>query len=369
MSTVLLSGYYGFDNIGDEAVLGGLLAGLRAELPDVEPVVLSANPAATERLHGARAIGRMKLSAIQDELSRASLLISGGGSLLQDVTSARSPYYYLGILWMAQKAGVPTAVVAQGLGPLRRLPARLLARTLLNRTRAITVRDPESAEFLAQLPVTVPPIEVTADPSFLLEPDASERLATWWAARIPVQRPVLGVALRRWQAGRSPERYQAISEALAALAQQTGALLLFLPMQFDQDARVAEEMAGWTPAESRVLDFALTPREMLDAVGRCDAILAMRLHALIFAVQRDVPAFGLAYDPKVTDFALSADLPIPPQWDTLTADTLTPALTDFWTCREAAQLRLQPSRARLTTLARRNMAVVKRVLETGSGIL
>jgi len=367
MTTILLSGYYGFNNIGDEAVLGGLLAGLQAELPNVEPVVLSADPAATQRLHGVRAIPRMHLAAIQKELAQASLLISGGGSLLQDVTSLRSPFYYLGILWLAQRAGVPTMALAQGIGPLRHWLARRCANTLLNRTRAITVRDPVSAALLEELEVTVPPIEVTADPSFLLEPEASERLDSWWSGYIPVNRPLIGIALRQWGGNKSIERYHAISDALVALAQQTGALLLFLPMQYDRDLSVAEEMAGWTPAESRVLDLPLTPREMLEAVGRCDVMLAMRLHALIFAVQRGTPAFGFAYDPKVLDFSLEAGLPTPPAWSDLSAESLIPTLQSFWNTRDAVRLHIQAGSSRLIALAHRNITRVREVLEdTGS---
>ena len=362
MTTILLSGYYGYNNIGDEAVLGGILAGLRAELPAVEPVVLSGNPAATEQLHGVRAIPRMSLSAIQQALGQSALLISGGGSLLQDVTSRRSPFYYLGILWLAQRAGVPTMVLAQGIGPLRGWLARRWAGTTLNRARAITVRDPVSATVLEDLHVTVPPVEVTADPSFLLAPEASERLDAWWSGYVPAGRPVIGVALRHWQGRQATERYHAISDALVALAQETGALLLFLPMQYDRDLAVAEEMAGWTPAESRVLDMALTPREMLEAVGRCDAILAMRLHALIFAVQRGTPAFGFAYDPKVLDFSLAAGLPVPPAWHTLTADSLISALQQFWQTRDTLRAHLHTTSARLTALAQRNITVVKELL-------
>jgi len=362
MKYVLLSGYYGFNNIGDEAVLGGILAGLRAELPDVEPVVLSADPAATIKLHGVSAIPRMSLRLIRERLRGASLFISGGGSLLQDVTSLQSPFYYLGLLWLAQRAEVPTMVLAQGVGPLRHLLARMCTRRVLNRTKAITVRDEASAGLLESLGVTVP-VEVTADPSFLLEPDPSERLEAWWAANIPADRPVIGVALRQWNSPDAHDRYHAISDALAEMALRTGALLLFIPMQAGQDLHMSEEMAGWTPAESRVLTLSLTPREMLALTGRCDFILAMRLHTLIFAVRQGVPAFGLAYDPKVLDFCISANLPTPMPWDDITTGALVDTLQTEWAAREALRGVLLESGARLTAKARRNLTRVREVLE------
>ncbi|MHB9025909.1 MAG: polysaccharide pyruvyl transferase CsaB [Armatimonadota bacterium] len=357
---ILLSGYYGYNNLGDEAVLGGIIAGLRAELPGVEPVVLSADPEGTRQLHGARAVPRMQLAAIRAALREADLFASGGGSLLQDVTSARSPLYYLGVLWLAQRAGVPTMALAQGMGPLNRGFNRYLTRTLLNRARAITVRDAGSAEFLQRIGVTRPPIEVTADPSFLLEPDASERLATWWDAHIPAGRPVVGVALRPWSA--SPQTFTAIADALAVFVQRTEALLLFLPMQFATDSLLAEEVARRIPAESRVLHTALTPREMLAAVGRCDLLVAMRLHALIFAAQRGIPAVGLAYDPKVRDFAPAAGLPDALPWESLTTGSLTAALLQSWETRAQLRDTITERAAGLRAKALRNIAVIGELL-------
>jgi len=362
MPTILLSGYYGFNNIGDEAVLGGILAGLRTELPDATPIVLSADPATTRALHDVSAIPRMRLSTIRAALRKTDLFVSGGGSLLQDVTSFRSPLYYLGLLWLAQRAGVPTAVIAQGMGPLGHPLNRRFARRILDRTRAITVRDDASANFLAELGVSEVPCTVTADPSFLLEPATSERLESWWDAHIPANRPIVGVALRRWPLANPAERYTAIADAVAALAEATGALLLFLPMQYNTDLSIAEEIAGWTPAENVVLNLALSPREMLEVVGRCQFILAMRLHTLIFAVQRGTPALGLAYDPKVLDFSIASGLPLPPRWESLSAETLTPELQQLWTQRHTYRTELQEQAIRLTACARKNITCISKLL-------
>jgi polysaccharide pyruvyl transferase CsaB len=365
MRQVVISGYYGFDNLGDEAVLGGLLAGLRAELPDVTPVVLSANPARTQELHGVAAVPRMNMHALREALVETDLLISGGGSLLQDVTSFRSPWYYLGVLWFAQREGVPTMLVGQGVGPLRHPFTRLMARRILNRTYSITVRDAASADYLRALGVDHPPLEVTADLSLLLEATWTARLDAWWAQHIPPGRPVIGVALRPWRKGRSAQHFHAISEALATLAAETGALLLFLPMQPAEDLPAAEAVAGWTPAESRTLTVPVTPTEMLAVIGRCSFVLAMRLHALIFAAHQRVPALGLAYDPKVMDFSRAAGLPTPPQWEDLTDEALTAEVRDAWESREAIRREMTAAAPRLTTLARGNLMRLREVLAVG----
>ena len=119
---IVISGYYGCGNIGDEAVLRGILAGLDELGVEAEITVLSSDPVRTESEHpGTRSIHRFNPLAVVRSIRSADLVVSGGGSLLQDITSARSARYYLGILRLAQILGRRTMLCAQGIGPLVRL--------------------------------------------------------------------------------------------------------------------------------------------------------------------------------------------------------------------------------------------------------
>jgi polysaccharide pyruvyl transferase WcaK-like protein len=138
-------------------------------------------------------------------------------------------------------------------------------------------------------------------------------------------------------------------------------------MQQPRDLEVAHQVAGWTPAESRVLGLPLAPRAMLNAIGRCDFLLAMRLHALIFAVHRGVSALGISYDPKVRDFAREAALPEPLDWDTVTPATLGEALRTAWTARHTARLEVRRQAEALRLRARRNIAVMRDALAAPRG--
>ncbi len=287
---VLLSGYYGFANAGDEAVLAGLILSLRAADPSIEVTALSINPAETERTHGVRAVHRYRPHALLPALARTDLLLSGGGSLLQDVTSAHGILYYLGVVRLAQRMGKRTMFGAQGLGPLERVRSRRLVASVANRLDAITVRDPQSAALLREIGVTHPPIQVAADPALLLGPD------TFHAP----QPGTYGVALRPWRGQESLATR--LADACREALPQAHAVLF--PMQPQTDTGVGEQFASLLhqgQRADRVLPEAGLAA-LTQAMGEREMMVGMRLHALILAAAAGVPSVALSYDPKVTAF-------------------------------------------------------------------
>jgi polysaccharide pyruvyl transferase CsaB len=295
---ITLSGYYGCGNTGDEAVLAGIVDSFRvcAAVPRESFVVLSGDVHATRALHGLDALPRMRLSAVRRSLKSSDLLISGGGSLIQDATSVRSAVYYLAILRMAAMCGTPTVLYAQGVGPLRRGITRWLARLAVDRVELAMVRDEASAELLREIGVRRPPIEVVADPAFALEAaPAADCAAVLQRAGIAPGERFVGVALRPWADGPGDDVWAA---TIRAIAQTTGAGVLLLPMQPPGDTEMALRLAAHTPASAVVRD-ALAPRVALGLVRAMTGLVAMRLHALVFGATGGVPLVGISYDPKV----------------------------------------------------------------------
>ncbi|HLK61238.1 MAG TPA: polysaccharide pyruvyl transferase CsaB [Chthonomonadaceae bacterium] len=306
---IAVSGYYGCGNAGDEAVLAGIRAAFaRRAGEQARLFALSQDPEATTRLHGIPSVNRMSLSAMRSLLKQCDLLLSGGGSLLQDTTSMRSLLYYLFVCRLAYSMRVPFMFYAQGLGPLRRGVSRTLVRMVANRAACITVRDAASAQLLAQIGVTRPPIEVTADPAFALTPAAPSEVDTLMAREgFPLDAPLLGVALRPWGgAGESP--IPAYAALLTELERQSGAQVVLLPMHVPDDVEFGEQVMQAAGGAFPTLRSAYPPETLLGLVGRMQAVVAMRLHTLIFAARVGVPPFALAYDPKVESLMRSLDL-------------------------------------------------------------
>jgi len=102
---LLLSGYYGFGNFGDEAILRVFVDQWRERRPGDSIVVLSADPRETASTYGVRSVERMDAHVVGQAIRDADLVVSGGGGLLQSSTSLRSLLYYTGIIREAKRAG------------------------------------------------------------------------------------------------------------------------------------------------------------------------------------------------------------------------------------------------------------------------
>ncbi len=355
MKHILLSGYYGYGNAGDEAVLAGLVTGSRASASAAEFTLtaLSGNPAETRRAHGIEAVDRYRPSALLPAIARCDLFLSGGGSLLQDVTSAHGIFYYLGVVKLAQMLGKKTMFIAQGIGPLTLPRSRKLVAAAANKLDAITVRDPQSAALLREIGVTRPPVEVTADPALLLSPTPA-------AARTG---NTFGVALRPWH-GQETLAYDAAAACAASLS---GKRPLLLPMQPASDTPVAAQFAArWEqdaglPAQFPAIDSL---GRLLSSVAGCDMMVGMRLHALILAAAAGVPSVALAYDPKVTAFMESCgqgdavyDLNAP------NLNTLAALIGRVWGERAARAAALAAALPGLRTAATRNIGAALDLLD------
>lgn len=284
MSQVLLCGYYGYGNAGDEALLATLLE----QLPQhVSPVVLSGNPAATAALYGVATCDRRDWVNVLHTLRHSQGFIWGGGSLIQDVTSWRSPLYYLGLMTLAQQFGCRTIAWAQGIGPLRSPLYRWWTRVLLRRCLAVTVRDSGSAALLRQWGIRH---QQGADPVWLM----SARPVLPPKGKAPI-----AICLRPHRQLTS-DRWQILKTALRQWQEETGVHLLLLPFQPQQDLPLAEDLYGALRPEQTQLVFSDHPREIKDILATTAGAIAMRLHALIMAASVGCRCFALSYDPKVS---------------------------------------------------------------------
>ena len=293
---VLLCGYYGEHNLGDDALLEVLLEQLPA---GCTPLVTALDQPLVQQRFGVATTDRGSLSGVLRALGGCSALVLGGGSLLQDSTSFKSLLYYAALILTARAQGKPVGLWGQGLGPLRRRRSRWLVRALLPLATAISWRDPASARLAASWGIGAP---VGSDPVWGLRP------RPWHGAGGPIVlcwRPTPLLEGRAWLP---------YLDALDRLASHTDRPVHWLPFHHDQDGPLLETLRseGLIPpsldARSQTV-AAADPAAALDHFAGASLVVAMRLHGLILAALAGAPTAALSYDPKVAAAAAAIGCP------------------------------------------------------------
>jgi polysaccharide pyruvyl transferase CsaB len=281
---ILICGYYGMGNHGDEALLAGLLQLLHSGGHHV--TVLSGNPAETRQLHGVNAVHRYR--GLPAALISADAVIAGGGGLLQDSTSSRSLSYYLTVINLAKLLKRKVLVYGQSLGPLS-AAGRNRVRSALGGV-ALAVRDTQSQQLLAELGFSS---TLVADPALLLLPDS------------PGNDPVTDLLLI------PRASYPDLTAALVAAGQaagDAGQRLGLLALHGEQDQGELAVLQQALP-QARVFE-AGTFQDSLNVIAAADFVLSARLHGLILAAAAGRSYAGLVYDPKVRGFLEQAGAPV-----------------------------------------------------------
>jgi polysaccharide pyruvyl transferase CsaB len=368
MPEAAIMGFYGYENTGDEAVLLGTIAALRAAMPDIAITVFSAQPEQTAERYGVVSvpIGRRfeGLIAIASTIRRADLFLLGGGGLLQD-REVRIVPFWLSRFFLALTVHTPAVFFAQGVGPLDTRLGRGLTRAAASRAAAITVRDIPSARLLQSLGVKRT-VHVTADAALALEPlpkpDAYTR-ARWG---LEPNRPYLAFVPRGWPG--MAEMADDIAQTLAGFARGSGVGIALVPFQMPDDRPVVDRIVSAWPdnADAPVVVYSGSdPRTMQVVLSGMEMVVGMRLHAAILSALQGVPVLGLGYDPKVALFFERLSLPEwSLVWDADLPARLKESLRGFWEHRDEARRTMIDRMQVLRSAALENGQVVKRVWES-----
>ena len=302
---IMISGYYGFDNTGDEAVLLSIIQALYKECKkeSLEIIVLSNQPEKTSKTYDVTSINRWDIKMIYKEIKRCDLLISGGGSLLQDVTSNKTIPYYLLIIKMAQVLKKKVVFYAQGYGPVNHGYNNFLVKKVMNKVEHIFVRDIGSQKSLREIGVTRTPIVVTADPVIGMKTQKQLPIAVTNSLKPSEGKVRVGIYLRSWK---NDQLLIEKMHQLCNLLAKEGIEIFFIPMQHPEDIEFLKGIS-LEGSQQHSITAPLDVEEVFTLTGEMDLVIGMRLHALIIATAQQVPVVALSYDPKVDAFMSTID--------------------------------------------------------------
>jgi polysaccharide pyruvyl transferase CsaB len=322
-------------NLGDEAILEGILGQLRASLA-ADITVFSRNPADTlarHRVERAVAVRSLTRKEVTPEIEGLDLFILGGGGILYDQDAAT----YLREVAIARDLGVPVILYAISAGPLDTPAARGIVQTVLNLAEpVITVRDRLGYRLLEDVGVTGE-IHLTADPAFLLEPEALP-LEALHAEGVDLDRHLVGFSVREPGPAApdiDPDEYYALlANAADFVVERYDAEVVFVPMEkadVQHSHAVVAHMQN--PEKAEILRRRYSPGQILDLMARFDFAVGMRLHFLIFAALAGTPFAALPYATKVSGLLEDLRMETPPL-GSIGIGQLTATIDRSWDTRE-----------------------------------
>ncbi len=291
---VLVCGYYGHGNVGDELILDVLLSDIETELPRAQVTVVTDAPQVVATERSLDTIRYDDVEALVDAATAADLIVIGGGGLFQDYGGADmgtlllpnhwGMSYYAGVAVLGRLVGTPVAIYGIGVGPLETDDGRALARMAVEAADAVSVRDEQSKALIGD------GAAVTADPVLALSVEGGQT------------RDVIGVTVRPW----GDNLFIApVAAGLDRVISDHNIDIEFIPFQRadgDDDVSIAELTMAEMTSDRVSIAPTETRLELTRRIGSYRAVVGMRLHSVMLASLAGVPAVGLAYDPKVGVF-------------------------------------------------------------------
>ena len=375
---ILIGGYYGHGNLGDEAILQAMLDEWRREIPSLSAIVVSGDPAQTRRDYGVAAVHDRDVPAIVDAAGRSDLVVLGGGGLFQDYfgldEATMLSRVHWGLTYFAAFPAVallmrrPFMVYAVGVGPLQTPDGMRYARLIIERADAVTVRDAGSRDVLPSIGAPTDRVTVAADPAFLLERAADSRVQEILEeSGVPRDRSgLVAVAVRQWNRSGEPAVWQGeIAGALDRLGERYSPSILFVPFQATTEDELTDDRAAAESIrtlmrrrdQTFVSPAPLRPADVQALFAASDLVLAMRLHGVILAANVQTPAVALAYDPKLRAVMQQLGLgEYVVDLAAVTADGLHERMVSAYLARAAIRSRLAGAVIHLRAAARQSSA-------------
>ena len=359
---VVIIGAYGMGNSGDDAILEAIVGELRRIDPFLPITALSRKPKETRERFGIDSLHMFDIPGFRRVAKGTKLYLSGGGSLIQNVTSRRSLWYYLYTISQAKKCGNAVMMYGCGIGPIADArDAGRVCSVLNDCVDVITLRESASLRELQNMGVTAPKMVVTSDPALTL-PLASVDVVNAELKKygLAPDGQYVCFCVRDWPG--FEERAGAFAEAADDAAGRLGLTPVFMLINREEDVEATEAVRSLMKTKTAVVDGTVDSALTIGLLARMKTVVSMRLHGLIFAASQGVPLVGVSYDPKVTAFleAISEKRCLP--LESLTAGQLKQAVSEAVQSYADRDARRRVAE-RLAAAEAENRAWAKRLLE------
>lgn len=359
---ILLLGYYGFGNAGDELILLSLLNEIKHITPETRITVLSNNPHKTSRDYGVRAVNRRNPLSLVKEIWATDIVVLGGGGLLQDTTSKLSLIYYLGIIWISVVFSKRVMLISQGIGPITAAISRLLTRITIQRVDTVATRDSYSLNLLKKLGISNPKMHVIPDPVFLLDIKDIDA----WRRNIKMEgsqkmKYRLCFCVREWRDRK--ELINRLVKLLKEILKEFDFDVVFIAFHKNLDRMIYQELISKIESSNLPVPRLLEWNDLdslINTIKEVDIMVAMRYHALVLAAIIGIPSFALSYDPKIKNLVGSlGNIPMI-DIERFDPDEVKIKIKDVWESRQTFKNGLYPGLNKVKQNANRVRDLIRR---------
>ena len=291
MAKIAISGYYGFKNFGDEAILDVLITHLKCIGAD-DITVFSSDIDYTVEKYNVSAVKRFDIKNVIKTIKNCDVLISGGGSLLQDVTSLKSLIYYASIIALGLLFNKKVIIFAQGIGPLKSFTAKFIVKNLLKYCSLVTVRDENSLQIMKDFGINA---ELVCDPIYSLQ--ISKQAAE----------NSVGIQLRDFKT----VNINLLNKLAQLIANKfPDKTIEIFSLQKSQDYEISKKFESILQAFNHEIDTKIVEEDIAANISKLEYLFAMRFHAILAALKCGVKTCAINYDIKVEKLASDANIPI-----------------------------------------------------------
>lgn len=315
---VLLLGYYGANNLGDDMMLHCILAWLQKQ--DFGVTVISEVPAETARRFKTEAVSNtpilgqwnwktswLKGTAVKllGRIYRSDMLVVGGGDLIRDDKGWKNFSYTIEKIIFALLLRKPVYMVNIGINKPVTLYGKAVLRWILRRTKQVITRDQRAFNLCKALAQTnaclLPDIVVNLPKMLDVDPNPNGN------------KPYIVVSLREdpdafQQYSFSQAHVRALAKILDMLTSEQGVDIVFVPFHCDgnhDDNILHKEVVGYMKKKNRVIvrEWTSDFGELITWISHARLVLGMRLHAIVLAIGCRRPCLAMPYDHKIFHFA------------------------------------------------------------------
>lgn len=290
MVKAVISGYYGFKNFGDETILSVLVDHLKYLNADI--TVFSSDPEFTRKTYGVNSVKSFDMPKVISAVKSCDVLISGGGSLLQDVTSLKSLVYYSLVIALGLLFNKKVIIFAQGIGPVNNIFARFIVMNLLKLCTLVTVRDEASLELLRKYNVNA---KLVCDPVYSIDVKKS------------FQNGTVGIQLRDFKT----MNYNLLHRlALFITEHFNDKKIEIFSLQTSQDFDLCKRFEALLHSLNADIKTEIVTDDIINRISSLEYMIGMRFHALLAAIKSGIKTCAINYDIKVEKLATDASIPL-----------------------------------------------------------